>query len=63
MKRDVLRRSVILPSDLYGDVERVAQADHFASVQAWVVCTLQRLVNARRELQDSHTRVSTKTAA
>lgn len=48
---DVLRRSVVLPRDLFLDVERAARADRFASVQTWAVCALQRLVNERPELQ------------
>jgi len=56
----LLARAIILPLDLYGDVERVAQANGFQSVQTFVVVTLQALVNARPETQDPHTYVTSK---
>lgn len=56
-ERVLLRRSVILPTDLYDQIWRVAQADGFPSVQAWGVCALQRLVN-ERELKDANTPTS-----
>ncbi len=47
--RDVLRRSVVLPVALFYDVQRLAQADHFASTQAWVVVQLQAIATARED--------------
>ena len=46
--RDVLPRSIVLPSDLHLEVERVAQAEHYPSVQTFVVAELQRIVNQQR---------------
>ena len=46
---DVLRRSIVLPHDLYVAVARVVPAHGFANVQGWAVCRLQAIVNERPE--------------
>jgi hypothetical protein len=45
-----LRRTVIFPSDLFNDLEKLARRDGFNSVQGWLVCTLQQKADA--ELTD-----------
>jgi hypothetical protein len=43
----VLRRSVVIPSDLFFDVQKLARADGFESVQAWIVVQVQKVMAAR----------------
>ena len=45
--REVLRRSVVIPGDLFLALERLAQRDGFASVQAWLVCRMQEYADGR----------------
>ena len=53
----LLRRAILVPPDLRVDVERLAQADGFESLQSWAIFTFQRLVNERPEIADPHARV------
>lgn len=46
--RDVLRRTVVLPPDLFLALEHLARRDGFGSLQAWLVCRMQEYVNGRR---------------
>jgi hypothetical protein len=41
-----LRRVVIFPTDLFVDLEKLARRDGFSSVQAWVVCEMQKKSDA-----------------
>jgi hypothetical protein len=41
-----LRRAIILPPDLYADLEKLARRAGFASVQTWLVVELQRRADA-----------------
>jgi hypothetical protein len=45
---DVLRRACVLPQDLYASIEFLARVDGWMSVQAFIVCELQKLATARQ---------------
>jgi hypothetical protein len=46
--RDVFQRRIILPPDLFRNLEARAQRDGFNSVQTWAVCAFQMLLDKPR---------------
>ena len=62
--RDVPRRTIVLPVDLHTDCERLARADDFESLQAWIVVQLQRITTARHgEIWTGHARRRSNSAS
>ncbi len=45
--RDVLRRAIVIPADLFLALAHLARRDGFGSVQAWVVVRLQEYADSR----------------
>jgi len=43
--REVLRRSVVIPGDLFSDLEKLASRDGFSSVQTWLVLVRKGVVS------------------
>ena len=44
---EYLRRTIVLPADLFLAVETLARRDGFATLQAWVVVRLQAYLDSR----------------
>ena len=45
--RDVLRRTVVLPADLFLVLQQLARRDGFDAVQPWLACRLQEYADGR----------------